>query len=50
MEDVDNSTKNTKPGFINHVFNFDTETKHDLLNIGQYLLLSLTNTNYDKSM
>lgn len=41
MEDVDNSTKNTKPGFINHVFNFDTETKHDLLNIGQYLLLSL---------
>ncbi len=41
MEDVDNSTKNTKPGFINHVFNFDTETKNDLLNIGQYLLLAL---------
>ena len=28
MEDVDNSSKNTKPGFINHVFNFDTETKN----------------------
>lgn len=41
MEDVDNSSKNTKPGFINHVFNFDTETKNDLLNIGQYLLLAL---------
>tara|TARA_B100000963_G_scaffold348683_1_gene356673 strand:+ start:3963 stop:4697 length:735 start_codon:yes stop_codon:yes gene_type:complete len=41
MEDVDNSAKNTKPGFINHVFNFDTETKNDLLNIGQYLLLAL---------
>ena len=27
MEDVDNSSKNSKPGFINHVFNFDTETK-----------------------
>ena len=41
MEDVDNSSKNSKPGFINHVFNFDTETKNDLLNIGQYLLLAL---------
>ena len=41
MEDVDNSSKNTKPGFINHVFNFDTETKNDLFNIGQYLLLAL---------
>lgn len=41
MEDVDNSSKNAKPGFINHVFNFDTETKNDLLNIGQYLLLAL---------
>ena len=28
-------------GFINHVFNFNTETKTELMNLGQYLALVL---------
>ena len=41
MEDVDSTTKNLNKGFINHVFNFDTDTKSELLNVGQYLLLAI---------
>jgi hypothetical protein len=40
MEDVD-TTKNVKNGFINHVFNFDNDTKTEVLNVGQYLLLAI---------
>ena len=41
MEDVETTNKVIKNGFINHVFNFDNETKTDALNIGQYLLLAI---------
>ena len=41
MEDVDNTQKNVKNGFINHVFNFDNDTKCEVLNVGQYLLLAI---------
>ena len=40
MEDV-YTTKNVKNGFINHVFNFDNDTKTEVLNVGQYLLLAI---------
>jgi len=35
LENVGNKT-NTKNTFVNHVFNFDDNTKHELLNIVQY--------------
>jgi len=38
--DEDN-TKNVKNSFINHVFNFDNDTKCELLNTGQYALLAI---------
>ena len=41
MEDVENTNKVVKNGFINHVFNFDNETKNDLMNIIQYIVLAL---------
>ena len=41
MEDVETTNKIVKNGFINHVFNFDNETKTEVLNIGQYLLLAI---------
>tara|TARA_B110000971_G_scaffold209128_1_gene234932 strand:- start:331 stop:1065 length:735 start_codon:yes stop_codon:yes gene_type:complete len=41
MEDVETTNKVIKNGFINHVFNFDNETKTEALNIGQYLLLAI---------
>ena len=41
MEEVDNTQKNVKNGFINHVFNFDNDTKCEVLNVGQYLLLAI---------
>jgi hypothetical protein len=40
MEDID-TTKTVKNGFINHVFNFDNDTKTEVLNVGQYLLLAI---------
>ena len=40
MDDTD-TTKNVKNGFINHVFNFDNDTKTEVLNVGQYLLLAI---------
>ena len=41
MEDVETTNKVGKNGFINHVFNFDNDTKTEVLNVGQYLLLAI---------
>jgi len=41
MDDDEITNKVIKNGFINHVFNFDNETKTEALNIGQYLLLAI---------
>ena len=35
------SEKLSASGFFNHVFNFDTETKSNLMNITQYLVLAI---------
>ena len=40
MDDVD-TVKVKKDGFLNHVFNFDTETKSNMMNITQYLVLAI---------
>ena len=40
MDDVE-TVKIKKDGFLNHVFNFDTETKSNMMNITQYLVLAL---------
>ena len=40
MEDVE-TTKVKKEGFLNHVFNFDTETKSNMMNVLQYLVLAI---------
>ena len=43
MEGIEESTKSisSKNSFISHVFNFDEDTKCELLNITQYSLLSV---------
>ena len=43
MESLDNLTKNSssKEGFFKHVFNFNTESKSDMLNIIQYSLIAV---------
>jgi len=43
MESIDEVSKSNsnKKGFFNHVFNFDDDTKEDMLNITQYTLLAL---------
>lgn len=43
MESLDELTKNNsaKKGFFKHVFNFDEESKEEMLNIIQYALLAL---------
>lgn len=40
MDDVE-TIKVKKDGFLNHVFNFDTETKSNLMNVAQYLVLAI---------
>ena len=40
MDDVE-TPKVKKDGFLNHVFNFDTETKSNMMNIIQYLVLAI---------
>lgn len=40
MEDVE-TPKTKNDGFLNHVFNFDTETKSNLMNILQYIVLAI---------
>ena len=41
MDDIENTNKVVKNGFVNHVFNFDNDTKTEVLNVGQYLLLAI---------
>ena len=43
MESLDelSKTSNGKPGFIKHVFNFDEQSKAEMLNIIQYAVLAL---------
>jgi hypothetical protein len=42
MDDLENvGTKTNKNTFINHVFNFDDNTKHELMNIVQYSSLCI---------
>ena len=41
MDSVESNTKSTKNGFINHVFNFDNDTKCELLNLLQYVVLAI---------
>jgi hypothetical protein len=42
MEDIKETTqKLTNNGFLQHVFNFDTDTKHYLMNTSQYTIMCL---------
>lgn len=43
MESLDELSKTShgKPGFVKHVFNFDEDSKSDMLNIVQYAVLAL---------
>jgi hypothetical protein len=43
MESLDELSKinNGKPGFVKHVFNFDEDSKADMLNIVQYAIFAL---------
>jgi len=41
MEDIQEVTIKSGGGFVNHVFNFDDNTKHELLNLIQYSLLAI---------
>lgn len=43
MESLDEMTKTSsaKEGFFKHVFNFDDDSKHDMLNIIQYSILAI---------
>jgi len=50
MEEIESTNKNVKNGFINHVFNFDNDTKCEVLNVGQYLLLAIIPMGFYNSM
>lgn len=41
MDSIETNTKSSKGGFINHVFNFDNDTKSEVLNIIQYIVLAI---------
>ena len=41
MESLTESSSSSKPGFIKHVFNFDSDSKAEMLNIIQYAILAL---------
>jgi hypothetical protein len=42
MESIEESVKsNSKEGFVQHVFNMDEDSKHEILNIMQYALLAI---------
>ena len=42
MDDIDeNDSKTDTKGFFKHVFNFNKDSKHDMLNILQYALLAI---------
>ena len=38
---TENATKITKVGFVQHVFNFDDDTKNSILNLSQYIVLAI---------
>ena len=38
---AENATKITKVGFVQHVFNFDDDTKNSILNLLQYIVLAI---------
>ena len=41
MESLTESSSSSKPGFFKHVFNFDSDSKAEMLNIIQYAFLAL---------
>jgi len=41
MEDIETTTEIKKNGFIKHIFNFDNDTKCELLNLLQYVILAI---------
>ena len=41
MESLSESSSSSKPGFFKHVFNFDSDSKAEMLNIIQYAFLAL---------
>jgi hypothetical protein len=41
MESLTESSSSSKPGFFKHVFNFDSDSKAEMLNIIQYTILAL---------
>jgi len=41
MDDIDENSKTDSTGFFKHVFNFNKDSKHDMLNILQYALLAI---------
>lgn len=41
MDSDDSTTKKINNGFINHVFNFDNDTKCELMNLLQYVVLAI---------
>ena len=42
MDTLDEITKSVKPsGFVNHVFNFNDESKDEMMNIVQYAVLAI---------
>ena len=41
MESLTESSSSSKPGFFKHVFNFDSDSKAEMLNIIQYAILAL---------
>ena len=41
MEDIEREVSSSGNSFMNHMLKFDVDTKTELLNAGQYFLLSL---------
>ena len=41
MDSLSDSSNSSKPGFFKHVFNFDDESKSEILNIIQYSLIAI---------
>jgi hypothetical protein len=41
MDSLNESSNSSKPGFFKHVFNFDDESKSEMLNIIQYSLIAI---------
>jgi hypothetical protein len=41
MDSLSDSSSSSKPGFFKHVFNFDDDSKSEILNIIQYSLIGI---------